>query len=342
MKILLKITSILLIQALLMVNCAWVGTEEIIFVTEKECLSPQLLISNDNFQLFLSRFYLDERTSSFLDQENLLRKVVPGLSEIIGLLEQYKLERIITRYYLTGSFLDGSLNEERDIDFSVVFRRYDNQEALERLLNKAEEISKKSSFKFHITLQAFGHEYEFRNDRFIPTGLIRGEQILSRLENPENKSILRLDNIEAQLLNEDFFVRLYRRCRKFNFAEHTELNEKIKKIKQVYRGITIEDAYPGFTRTIDKEGRDVGIFLVSEIEEVDKIIDFLPIDSTTKACDLGSGIGQVCSLFAARGAQTVGFEIDEKLVALSNWITKKQLSGVIDPEKIEFRRTNIL
>jgi len=169
--------------------------------------------------------FFDFRNKAEMDfskEQNLLRKAEPGIKEIIKLLDEYKFERIITRYYLTGSFLKGGLKEGQDIDFSVVFRRYDNPKAFEYLLRKADEISKRSLFTFHITLEAFGYEYEFKNDRFIYTGLKRGEHILSRFEHPETKSILRLDNIESQLLNEEFFLNLYFLCKKFDFAKNNK------------------------------------------------------------------------------------------------------------------------
>ncbi|MBU0634655.1 MAG: class I SAM-dependent methyltransferase [Candidatus Omnitrophica bacterium] len=122
------------------------------------------------------------------------------------------------------------------------------------------------------------------------------------------------------------------------------LEEKIRKIKELYEEeITIMDAYPGFTRTIDDKGRDIGIFLVSDADDVNKIIDILPINSQTKVCDLGSGIGNVCCLFSIRGVKKViGYEIDKKLVGLSEWIVKSRLAEIIDKNNIEFKRKDFL
>ncbi|MFH2145458.1 MAG: class I SAM-dependent methyltransferase, partial [Candidatus Omnitrophota bacterium] len=151
--------------------------------------------------------------------------------------------------------------------------------------------------------------------------------------------------------NEDFkasFRQGYILLRAIEIASRQDaranLEKKIEKIKKLYyEEITIADAYPGFTRTIDDKGRDLGIFLVSDIDDVNQIIDILPIDSDTNVCDLGSGIGNVCCLFAIRGVEkVVGYEIDKKLVGLSKWIVEDRLAEIIDKNNIEFKRSNFL
>ncbi|MFH1062785.1 MAG: hypothetical protein V1747_07900 [Candidatus Omnitrophota bacterium] len=129
-----------------------------------------------------------------------------------------------------------------------------------------------------------------------------------------------------------------------NLDEIYALNNKIKSIKQVYSMITELDAYPGFTRMLDSDDgyRDIGIFLVSDLDEVNKIINILPVDKHSEVCELGSGIGNVSALFAARGANVIGYEIDQKLVWLSNNIAQIDLKDILAPERIKFERANFL
>jgi protein-L-isoaspartate O-methyltransferase len=141
------------------------------------------------------------------------------------------------------------------------------------------------------------------------------------------------------VVNNNDFQKAFNENSKQVFA----LDERIERIKRVYSTITEEDAYEGFTWTLDAENyyKPIGIFLVSDIDEVNEIVNILPVGKDTKVCELGSGIGNVSALFAARGANVIGYEIDQKLVWVSNNIAET-LKGVIDPEKLNFERANFL
>ncbi|RKY35894.1 MAG: hypothetical protein DRP78_04985, partial [Candidatus Omnitrophota bacterium] len=130
---------------------------------------------------------------------------------------------------------------------------------------------------------------------------------------------------------------------KENFKRSFEcMEQKIEKIISVYSKICAQDAWPAFTHTLDFNGKEIGIFLVTDTEAANQIAMVLPVNSNTKFCDLGSGIGNVCCVFAAYGAESVGYEIDQKLVDLSKSIIEHEVSDVINPEKVEFERRNFL
>jgi len=160
--------------------------------------------------------------SVFLSSEEIIGKISPYLKQVFEILKEYKSRRIITRYYFTGSFLKGILQKTKDadIDIAVVFRRYHDPDIIRGLLEQIQEISSGASCKIHITLEAFGYEYEIVEDKLIHTGLIRAEPLLARLSNMGQKSLLRLDNLEIPFFPEEFFLKLLRMCREFNFTEN--------------------------------------------------------------------------------------------------------------------------
>ncbi|MFH2145457.1 MAG: LOG family protein [Candidatus Omnitrophota bacterium] len=284
----------------------------------------------------------------FASSEEIIRNISPHLKQVIAILETYKSRQIIKSYYIFGSFLKGILRNttDADIDLAIDFAYYHDPDVVRGLLERVNAISKQAGHRFHITLQAFGYEYEIRDGSIVPTGKVIAENVLKGIENPHEKSLLRLDNLEISASGEEFFVNILSMCREFDFTQNNlksiPLKQKLARIKDAYSRITSRQAYPMATITSDKTGKPVGLFVSSPIDGVNNILTILPINAKTKVAVLGSGTGQVCSLFAAHGAtQVTGYEIDEKLKDLSEEKIQ-ELKDVIDPDKIEFKNANFL
>ncbi|MBU0635024.1 MAG: nucleotidyltransferase domain-containing protein, partial [Candidatus Omnitrophica bacterium] len=152
--------------------------------------------------------------------EKIVKEISLYLKQIIEILKRYQSERIITRYYLTGSFLKGGLVKDGDIDIALLLRSYNRPDAIKRLLQEVEAIAEKSPYKIHITPQAYGYEYEFKEGKFVHTGVIRSEELLTRLPSPQRQSLLRLDNLEIPFLPDEFFLKMMRNCREFDFTQN--------------------------------------------------------------------------------------------------------------------------
>lgn len=123
------------------------------------------------------------------------------------------------------------------------------------------------------------------------------------------------------------------------------LEQKLAKIHKAYDGIADWGIYEGVQLrkyTYDENGNKIGLVWFSDIDDINKILDVLSITARTKVCDLGSAVGHVCTVFAARGAQVVGYEIGEDMVVFANEILAEKLEGVIDKNKIRFEATNFL
>lgn len=210
------------------------SVESVFAVSEIDCLSAPLTLNLLVFESAVQRYYAEQSEAVF--QEVLLRRITPGLNQLISVLDEYQSERIISRYYLTGSFLRGKIREDQDIDLAVSFRRYDNPEVLRRLLDTAADISSRAGFTFHITLQAFGFEYELQSGRIIYTGDIRSENIVARSVYPEEQSLLRIDNLTTAKYAEDFWINLSRQCRDFNFSNMNLIHYQKDKSRAIIAG----------------------------------------------------------------------------------------------------------
>ena len=154
-------------------------------------------------------------------RENFLTTNALVIMRVIGVLSRYHQERVITRYYLTGSLAKGDFAvPPKDIDFAVSLRAgvsYGGGD-LQDLLIEIRGISKQTRIWFDITPEAFGHVYEIRETAIVPTGEIRAQEIVGSLPSDESPESRLIDLRLVSSLRNDaaFLVGLYRKIKTFN------------------------------------------------------------------------------------------------------------------------------
>ncbi|HCD38327.1 MAG TPA: hypothetical protein DEQ77_06350, partial [Candidatus Omnitrophica bacterium] len=113
------------------------------------------------------------------EQQNALKDSMPQIRKVLALLQQYKEERVISRYYITGSLARGDfMADAKDIDFAVSLRQGAHsygQNAME-IQSRVESLWHKA----HLTFDAFGPVYTLK-DALVYTGEIRRKEVYLKL-----------------------------------------------------------------------------------------------------------------------------------------------------------------
>lgn len=121
------------------------------------------------------------------------------------------------------------------------------------------------------------------------------------------------------------------------------VNERYRQVKKTYSKIDAAYfGYPDFTHIFSPLGQLTGIFLMSEIPHVWRVIQHVSLGPDTRVVDLGSGLGNVVALFAVHNILSVtGWEMDYKLYWSSRQIVSERLAAVLRAQSVGFKNTNI-
>lgn len=141
----------------------------------------------------------------------------PHIREAVSILERFRSEHFITRYYITGSFATGWLKSEpNDIDIVVSLRQSHlppESDMMGALTEAIDELNRRSPVRFHLNTLPFGRVFAVDDKCAISeTGEMRSEQVLERMPEKETKILIDLSNItdNPAFSDEKFFTRLYR------------------------------------------------------------------------------------------------------------------------------------
>ena len=113
------------------------------------------------------------------EQQNALKDSMPQIRKVLSLLQQYKEERVISRYYITGSLARGDfMADAKDIDFAVSLRQgvHSYGRNVMEIQSKVESLWQKA----HLTFDAFGPVYTLK-DALVYTGEIRRKEVYLKL-----------------------------------------------------------------------------------------------------------------------------------------------------------------
>ncbi|MBN1526964.1 MAG: nucleotidyltransferase domain-containing protein [Candidatus Omnitrophica bacterium] len=140
----------------------------------------------------------------------------PQIRDAISILERFRSEHFITRYYITGSFARGWLKAEpSDIDIVVSLRQSHlppEEHMMESLTGAIDTLNQRSPVKFHLNMLPFGRVFAVTPECGITeTGEIRSEMVLENMPDKESKVLIDLTEIgkNPAFYEPEFFTRLY-------------------------------------------------------------------------------------------------------------------------------------
>ena len=154
-----------------------------------------------------------------------LTKISEPLRNAINTLRGFKDQRIITRFYLTGSFATGHLQvPAKDIDFVVslsnsVLRAGMGSEPSEmkEICDELGRIGKDAGTRFEVNFFPFGRVYRVQEDGSIRrTAEVLEEEMLARMPPEASRRKILLDVMKTDTRRPDFFVKLYQSARALN------------------------------------------------------------------------------------------------------------------------------
>ena len=158
----------------------------------------------------------DKKVPSGKAKEEFLREYTPYIREIIKILDKYRVNGIITRYFLTGSLARGDFNKvpAKDIDIWICLNREIVKDVTSFEIEIFNKLPRKNELELDIILYPFGRVYKIEEDRILFSGEFIDEQRTvknEKLYGKECRLIELTDIYEEIMLNSEFFVNLYRK-----------------------------------------------------------------------------------------------------------------------------------
>ncbi|MBM3309297.1 MAG: hypothetical protein FJY77_03500 [Candidatus Altiarchaeales archaeon] len=157
--------------------------------------------------------------------EAYLTKISGPLRQAINTLRDFKDQRIITRFYLTGSFATGHLKvPAEDIDFVVslsnsVLRAGMGSEPpeMKEICDELDRIGRQAGTRFEVNFFPFGRVYRVQKDGGIRrTAEVLEEEMLDNISPEAARRKILLDLMDTDTTRPDFFIRLYQSTRGLN------------------------------------------------------------------------------------------------------------------------------
>ena len=161
----------------------------------------------------------EQVSSPVAKKKDHVSQYAPAILRAIEVLKKYHDDRILTRYYLSGSFAGGRLHlPSHDVDFAVSIstsRQYFGN-SIQNLLREMKTLSENAGIEFHVTLSAFGHVYRVAANKIEKTGEVRGEGILKAMPATEARRKRLIDLTSIDIAGPQDIVDLYRRIHLLN------------------------------------------------------------------------------------------------------------------------------
>ncbi|MFA5272351.1 MAG: class I SAM-dependent methyltransferase, partial [Candidatus Omnitrophota bacterium] len=265
-----------------------------------------------------------------------LKRIVPHLAEVVVFLEALKTERVISRYYITGSFARGEFNNNsHDLDFVIAlsmhyYNSYEGIEEQKRIIAQFKEISNRAGITMHISFVPFGRIFKFDDSAELVEagGVLRPEIVKAN-----HKESILVDIMGSQIRKDEFFIKLYSKLTQLKLDRISGVEPEERDVRFIEE-ICFDKGHPEGVLEKEKFGDFAATYKLFAL----RIIKFAKtLNPQGKICDLGSGNGAFCFYAARHFQDVVGIEGRKELRNVSLGIKSELIKqGVYSAAGVDF------